>query len=217
MYEPIPTAAAERLFTAIEAFRERLDDAPSLEVCADLLALFPAVDVRAGYRLDYVQDTTPAGEQLSVRPFVRPVDEADWLPLLDAGREDRQAEVELLYQYFEFPRTRWGLFEYSLCLAELWALHAGHAGEWPASTPIFGAAAFDAAVAASGVGDVQRPGDCRAQASVDESGGGCVRLLVHTEIGRARIYYLESTVASDGFVERRAGELVADLGMGLMF
>ena len=32
-----------------------------------------------------------------------------------------------------------------------------------------------------------------------------------------RIYYLESLVFSDGFVEQEAGEIVADLGSGLFF
>ena len=47
--------------------------------------------------------------------------------------------------------------------------------------------------------------------------GGRVLFLVHTPMGWERIYYLESLVFGDGFVEQEAGEIIADLGSGLIF
>lgn len=55
------------------------------------------------------------------------------------------------------------------------------------------------------------------QARLDKDGGARVRFLVHTPMGWERIYYLESLVFSDGFVEQEAGEIVANPGSGLVF
>jgi hypothetical protein len=44
-----------------------------------------------------------------------------------------------------------------------------------------------------------------------------VRFLVHTPVAWQRVYYLESMVYGDGFVDQEAGEIVADMGSGEFF
>ena len=65
--------------------------------------------------------------------------------------------------------------------------------------------------------DLRRPEYFGPLARLDESGSGRVRFLVYTPVGWERIYYLESMVFSDGFIDQEAGEIVADMGTGQIF
>ncbi|MDA0334918.1 MAG: hypothetical protein O2782_07125 [bacterium] len=218
MFELIPSDAAVDLLARVVDFRERDGRPQPAEEAAALLSLFPGVRVRDGYLLDFSQETTAAGVIQPIRPYVRPAGDESWVPLFDEEIE-RDDLVEQLYQYLEYDRTPQGLFEYAFFVIELWSLRLSrHAADWLESTPIFDAAAFDAVVAqADKATEVKRPEYFGPQARFDDDGGARLRFLVHTPMGWERIYYLESLVFSDGFVEQEAGEIVADLGSGLVF
>ncbi len=60
--------------------------------------------------------------------------------------------------------------------------------------------------------------DCESSPEgLDEDGGSRVRFLGHLPAGWERIYSLERMAFSDGFVDREAGEIAADLGLGQVF
>lgn len=218
MFKLISSDAAVDLLARVVDFREREGRPLPSEEAAALLSLFPCVRVREGYTLDFLQETTAAGITQHIRPFVRPAGDDTWVPIFDDEIE-RDDLVEQLYQYLEFEKTPQGSFEYAFFVIELWSLRLSrHAADWLESTPIFEAAAFDTVVAqASSTSDVTRPQNFEPQARLNEDGGARVRFLVHTPMGWERVYYLESLIFSDGFVEQEAGEIVADLGSGLVF
>ncbi len=86
------------------------------------------------------------------------------------------------------------------------------------SMPIFTPERFDRCLSeASKVTDLRRPEHFGPLVRLDDDGGGRVRFLVYTPAGWERIYYLESMAFSDGFVDQKAGEIVADLGLGQIF
>jgi hypothetical protein len=217
MFKPISTEAAVDLFTRVSDFRERSSGQSSIEESAALLSLFPKVRIRDDFLLDFSQDKTETGVLLPIRPFVRPIADDTWLPLFDSEPE-REDLVEQLYQYFDYEKTPAGLFEYAFFCIELWSLRPSReAVDWLESTPIFAETGFDQALsAAANVSDLQRPHYFGPLAMLGEGGGG-VRFLVHTPMGWDRIHYLESLVFSDGYVEQEAGQIVADMGSGLIF
>ncbi|MDP6984650.1 MAG: hypothetical protein QGG05_16370, partial [Candidatus Latescibacteria bacterium] len=93
-----------------------------------------------------------------------------------------------------------------------------YAAEWLESTPIFTEAGFDEALTkARKVSDLRRPDNYTPTVRTDEDGSGRVRFLVYTPMGWERIYYLESRITDDGYVDQQAGEIVADMGTGLIF
>lgn len=218
MFELIPIDVAIDLLARVVEFRQRDSRPLPSQEAAALLSLFPSVRVRDGYILDFSQETSAAGIIQHIRPFVRPADDDSWLPIFD-DEIHREDLVEELYQYFEFERNPQGVFEYAFFAIELWSLRLSrHAADWLESSPIFDAAAFDGVVSqAEKASEVKRPDYFGPQARLDKDGGARVRFLVHTPMGWERIYYLESLVFSDGFVEQEAGEIVADLGSGLVF
>lgn len=219
MFESISSETAVALLARVLDFRERKERQESSQEIAQLLSLFPNVAVRDGFQLDFSQDSTPAGVHQPIHPFARPVGDDTWVPIFDAdvGREEL---VEQLYQYLEYDKTPQGLFEYAFFVIEMWSMRASrHAAEWLNSTPIFDDAAFDLALSekVKSTEDVRRPDDFGPQARLADMGGGRVRFLAHTPMGWERIYYLESLVFSDGYVDQEAGEIVADMGAGLIF
>lgn len=221
MFEPISSAAAVDLLGRIIEFREGGSRPTPTEETAALLALFPSVRVRDGYLLDFSQETTAAGVTLPIRPYGRPASDDSWMPIFDEETEpdsQRADLVEQLYQYLEYDRSPQGLFEYAFFSIELWSLRLSrHAADWLESTPIFTADAFDAALAASGKeAEAKRPDFFGPKVEMDDDGGR-VRFLVYTPMGWERVYYLNSQIFSDGFVEQEAGEIIADLGSGLIF
>jgi hypothetical protein len=218
MYDLISSQEAEALLERVLAFRDQSEQPSPTDELSALMALFPRVSMRDGFMLDFVQDTTEAGVRQPIRPYARPiVDGDDWLPLFDAEPE-REDLVEQLYQYLRYEASPEGLFEYAFFIIELWSLRLSrHAAEWLESKPIFTQSTFDGIVeSANKVNDLRRP-DHFGPLSRSLDGGGRVRFLVHTPMGWERIYYLESMVSADGFVEQEAGEIVADMGMGLVF
>lgn len=217
MFEPIPSDAANNLLTRVIEFREReVRQSPTQETAA-LLSLFPNVHVRDGFQLDFVQETNSAGLKQPIRPFARPKADDSWFPLFDDEIE-RDDLVDQLYRYLEYESTPQGLFEYAFFVIELWSLRLSrHAADWLDSTPVFDEATFDRVLSEAGtVNDLSRPEYYGPQVRFDDDSSR-VRFLVHTPTGWERIYYLESLVFSDGFVEQEAGQIVADLGLGLMF
>jgi hypothetical protein len=218
MYEPIPSDEAVELLSRVLEFRERDQRSTPTQESAELLALFPRVQVRQGYQLDFSQETTPSGVHQPILPFARPTGDDSWVPIFD-GEVGREELVEQLYQYIEYEQTPAGLFEYAFFAIELWSLRASrYAAEWLESTPIFDEAAFDLALSDKvRTADVQRPAHFGPQARRAQGGGGRVRFLTHTPMGWERIYYMESLVFPDGFVDQEAGEILADMGAGLIF
>ena len=219
MFQPLSEQYAEDLLEAVLQFRSRGESYERPDDVNALLELFPLVSVRQGYILDYIQSETSSGMTLPIRPFARPDSEDGWAPIFDTSEEPGREElVEQLYSYLEFQPTPNGLFEYAFFVIELWSLRASrHAAEWLESMPIFSAPRFDEILnLATKVDDVKRPDQFCAEARCDGEGGR-VRFLVHTPAGWERIYYLESRVHADGFVDQEAGEIVADLGTGQLF
>ncbi|MFC1526628.1 hypothetical protein ACFL6X_07460 [Candidatus Latescibacterota bacterium] len=216
----LPPEAANELIEAVLAFRSGYEQYDKPDDVKALLELFPRVSLRQGYILDYVQEKTPDGVILPIHPFARPRDDESWTPMVDQEDGLERADlVDELYQYLEFEPSPDGLFEYSLFVIELRSMRASsHIAEWLDSTPIFTEERFDEFLEkASKVSDVKRPENFGPWARRDEDGGGRARFLVHTPFGWERIYYLENKVYGDGFVEQEAGDIVADMGSGLIF
>ena len=139
---------------------------------------------------------------------------------LGAAEETHRADVpDELYQDLACESSPEGLFEYAFFVIELWAVRASrHAAEWAESTPISTSERFDKYLTeVSKVIDLRRPRHFGPMARLDEDGGSRVRFLGHPPAGRERIYYLERMALSDGFVDREAGEIAADLGLGQVF
>ena len=118
-----------------------------------------------------------------------------------------------------FELSPQGLFEYAFFVIEMWSLRANlYATEWIDSVPILTRKRFEETVAgAEKVSDLRPPEHFGPLARVTSDGGGRVRFLVHTTYGWERIYYLESLVFPDKFVEQEAGEIVADMGSAQIF
>ena len=220
MIEPIPEGPAQHILTQVLAFRTRWQEFEKPDDVNALIKIFPRVSLCQGYVLDYVQETTPEGLVLPIQPFARPADDDSWIPLIDADASgaDRDQLVDQLYRYLEFELSPQGLFEYAFFVIELWSMRASrHAAEWLDSVPIFTAARFDEVLEqARKVHEMTRPEFFGPTCRIDGNGGR-VRFLVHTPIAWERVYYLESMVFSDGFVDQNAGEIVVDMGSGELF
>jgi hypothetical protein len=130
MYEPIPSDEAVELLSRVLEFRERDQRSTPTQESAELLALFPRVQVRQGYQLDFSQETTPSGVHQPILPFARPTGDDSWVPIFD-GEVGREELVEQLYQYIEYEQTPAGLFEYAFFAIELWSLRPS---TWPCRT-----------------------------------------------------------------------------------
>jgi len=216
----LPPEPADDILEKVLAFRSGYEQREPGEDLPALLSLFPRVRVRDGYLLEYVQESTSEGVFMPIRPFARPVEDETWRPMFNAdGAPGRDELVEELYQYIECEASPEGLFEYAFFAVELWAVRANaQISEWPDSTPIFTEARFDAIVeGAAKVSDLKRPAHFGPQVRRGEGGGGQVRFLVYTPMGWERIYYLGSKVDAEGFVEQEAGDIVADMGSGMIF
>jgi len=216
-YERLPPEPAEAILERVLEFRSCYDRYEKPDDVNALLGLFPQVSLREGYVLDYMMDQ--AGEAVQrILPFARPAQEEDFLLVTrDEGTELDPGES--LYRYLDYERSPQGLFEYAFFITELWSTRASwHATEWLASTPIFTREGFAKRIdAASKVDSVSRPDWYGPEAGVAEEGGGGVRMLVYTEMGWERIYYLEIAVDRQGRTELKAGAIVADFGQGFIF
>lgn len=219
MFEAISEDSAEGILTKVLAFRDQWQELEKPDDVNALVQIFPRVSVREGYVLDYIQERTDEGIVLPIQPFARPHDDDSWIPMSDSetplGREEL---VDQLYRYLEFELSPEGLFEYAFFVIELWSMRATrHAAEWLESTPVFTAPRFDQVLeGARKVSDLKRPHVFGPTSRLDGKGGR-VRFLVHTPIAWERIYYLESMVFGDGFVDQEAGEIIADMGSGELF
>ena len=219
MFEAISEEYAAGILTKVLAFRDQWQEFEKPDDVNALVQIFPRVSVREGYVLDYIQEKTEEGIVMPIQPFARPYDDDSWIPMSDSdtplGREDL---VDQLYRYLEFELSPEGLFEYAFFVIELWSRRATrHAAEWLESTPVFTAQGFDQVLdEARKVSDLKRPQVFGPMSRLDGKGGR-VRFLVHTPVAWERIYYLESMVFGDGFVDQEAGEIVADMGSGELF
>ena len=219
MFAPLSEQYAADLLESVLEFRTRGLQYDRPDDVNALLGLFPLVSVRKGFILDYIQSEAKSGMRLPIRPFARPDEDDGWEPIFDPSEvPGREELVEELYGYLEFEQTPKGLFEYAFFVIELWSVRASrHAAEWLESTPIFTGARFDEILdGARKVEDLKRPDHFGPSARCDDEGGR-VRFLVHTPVGWERIYYLESMVSADHYVDQEAGEIVADLGSGQLF
>lgn len=219
MFEEIPSDTAHQLSLQVKSFRERPQPSRPPEDVNALLALFPHVSIRDGYILDYMVETSADGVELPIRPFARPADDDSWMPFYEGDIPERDELVEQLYQYIHFERTPIGAFEYAYFIIEMWSLRVSrYAAEWLESTPIFNEDTFEQVLSqVDKVNDLNRPASFAPTARITEDGAGRVRFLAYTPMGWERIYYLESRISADGFVDQQAGEIVADMGTGLIF
>ena len=216
-YERLPPGPAEAILERVLEFRSCYDRYEKPDDVNALLELFPRVSLREGYVLDYIMDQ--AGEAVQrILPFARPAPEEDFLLVTQAGSAELDP-VESLYWYLDYERSPQGLFEYAFFITELWSTRASwHATEWLASTPIFTRERFAERIeAAAKVDAVSWPDGYGPEAGLKKEGGGGVRLLVYTEMGWERIYYLGIAVDSQGGTELEAGAIVADFGQGFIF
>jgi len=219
-YVLLPPEPADEILEKVLAFRSGYEQRQPAEDLPALLDLFPRVGVRDGYVLDYVQETTREGVTMPIRAFARPHDDDSWMPMFDTTADPERDELlEELYQYVECEPSPEGLFEYAFFAVELASVRASaHVSEWPESTPIFSEARFDSFLEqAAKVSDLKRPEHFGPRVCCGEGRGGKVRLLVYTPMGWERIYCLDITVDAEGFVEQDAGDIVADMGSGMIF
>ncbi len=220
MFDHIPSETAEDLRRQVQEFRDRPHPSSPPDDVNALLAIFPRVSTRKNYILDYMVETSADGVELPIRPFARPADDDSWLPFYEGEVPVRDELVEQLYKYLTYENTPAGAFEYAYFIIEMWSLRVSrYAAEWLESTPIFNDEAFDEALAKARkqVNDLRRPDDFSPTARTDEDGSGRVRFLVYTPMGWERIYYLESRITADGYVDQHAGEIVADMGTGIIY
>ena len=222
-YERIPQEQAAEILENVVRFRSNYDQYKRPDDVNALVRLFPSVQMRDGYLLDY--EIIQEGEVVTrIRPFVRKADggddkeplHLDFPPPELEGLSDQ--DVETLYQFLMYERSPNGLFEYAFFVLELWSTRASwHEAEWLASTPVFTQKHFEELVdQARKVEQLDLPDWYGPEAALQDWGGK-VRFLVYTPMGWERIYHLEITVADDGRVDQVAGKIVADLGLGDIF
>ena len=142
-YERIPQEQAAEILENVVRFRSNYDQYKRPDDVNALVRLFPSIQVRDGYLLDY--EIIQEGEVVTrIRPFARKADgEEEEVPLLLEflppeleGLSDQ--DVETLYQFLMYERSPSGLFEYAFFVLELWSTRASwHEAEWLASTPVF--------------------------------------------------------------------------------
>lgn len=216
-YERLPPGPAEAILERVLEFRSGYGRYGKPDDVNALLGLFPRVWLQPGYILDYILHQ--AGEAVQrILPFARPAQEEDFLLVTQADGAELDP-VESLYRYLDYERSPQGLFEYAFFITELWSTRASwHATEWLASTPIFTRERFAERVeAAARVDSVSWPEWYGPEAELKAECGGRVRLLVYTEMGWERIYYLEMAVDHQGHTHMEAGAIVADFGQGFIF
>ncbi len=138
----IPQEQAAEILDSIIRFRKNYEQFEKPGDVNALIRLFPCLQLREGYILDYQQ--VQEGEVVTpIRPFARKKDEEDGEPLLlDFLSPDMEGltdqDVENLYQVLIYEKTPRGLFEYAFFALELWSTRASwHEAEWLASTPVF--------------------------------------------------------------------------------
>ena len=219
-YTLLPSESADDILVNVLAFRAGYEQRQPGEDLPALLSLFPRISVREGWVLDYIQETTHEGVTMPIRAYARPADDDSLTPMFDVAPDpEREELIEELYQYLECEPSPEGLFEYAFFAIELGSVRASaHVSEWPASTPLFTEARFDSFLEqAAKVSDLKRPEHFGPQVLNGEGRSGKVRFLVYTPMGWERIYYLDARIDTEGFVEQAAGDIVADMGSGMIF
>ena len=83
MFEAISEVSADDILTKVLAFRTRWQEFETPDDVNALVQIFPHVNVRKGYVLDYVKEKTDDGVVLPIQPYARPDDADSWIPMLD--------------------------------------------------------------------------------------------------------------------------------------
>ena len=222
-YDRIPQEQAAEIVDNVIQFRKNYDQYEKPDDVNALMCLFPSVQLREGYILDYEQ--VQEGEVVTrIRPFARKGNGAekeeplllDFVPPEVEGFTDQ--DVETLYQFLIYEKTPLGLFEYACFILELWSIRASwHEAEWLASSPVFTQRHFEELIEQSRKVERLDPPNWYGPEVAMLDRDSKVRFLVHTPMGWERIYYLDITITADGRVDQQAGQIVADLGQGEIF
>lgn len=204
-------AARRRASEALPEARGQADDATYWQMvfeanAAAVLEVLERVRLRDGYVVRY-RFYGRRGSDLLVRPFVARADTdvsaalrlLDWHPPPDAGavagsREAR--DVELLYQYFQYPRSADGVFEYWMAMQELWASQ-----RWIHSTVVTDAEQL-AALTLGAEWHVDRPVErCEPGVVLAADGSGQLAVLVHCPIERYMVTFNRVCIHPDQSIE----------------
>lgn len=222
----IPGYRAQERMEAVLRFRrlwgryERPDDVNQL------LKQFPRVSVKDGFKLDYL----PLGgkEASWIWPYARPsnIRQAPQVPEpLGSVPRDRLAglrrsaeglalEADSLYSYLVCEKSPLGLFEYAVFVRELWATKSeSQESEWLGLEPLFVKHRFDSILRteARRIVRFNRPKTFDPVSRPGPDGGGDVSFLVFQGGPWKRIYTLHLTVDPKGWVQTRAGDVLASL------
>jgi hypothetical protein len=81
MFEEISEGSADDILTKVLAFRSQWQEFEKPDDVNALVQIFPHVNVRKGYVLDYVQEKTGDGVVLPIQPYARPEDDDSWIPM----------------------------------------------------------------------------------------------------------------------------------------
>ena len=222
----VPGALAERLYTAIQRYRNAWSRYKRPEDLRQLLRIFPNVTISEGYLLDYV----PMGGPKSgwIWPFAKPIQGADddYLPdeLSELARdqlsgmrdtpEGQRIAQQTLYRHLRYPGTQLGLFEYSLFVKELWATKSEtKAEEWLNLGLLFSRQRFDGVIyKAQSAKRIRRPGVYEPTVRSDPAGGGKVQMLAYDSVAWKRIFSILLRVDKNGHVTSESGKVLVDLG-----
>lgn len=211
--------ARRRASESMPEARGQADDAAYWEGVfeANAVAMLEALDqvrLRDGYNVRY-RFYGRRGGDLLVRPFVARASSdvstarrvLDWHPPPDAGAAAQAGaprDAELLYQYFDYPRTAIGAFSYWLAMQELWASQ-----RWVHSTVIADAAQL-AAITAGADWRVERPVERVAPAVVPQADGGAqIAVLIHCPLERHAVTFQRFCIHPDQSLELAETILIA--------
>ena len=224
--QTVPGALAERLYIAIQRYRNAWSRYKRPEDLRQLIRIFPNVTIKEGYILDYI----PMGGPKSgwIWPFVKPImhEHEEYLPdeLANLARdqltgmrgtpEGKRIAEQTLYKYLRYPGTQLGIFEYAIFVMELWATKSDvKAREWLNLGLVFSRQRFDSLILKSqSAKRIRRPEVYEPTVRLDPGRGAKVQFLAYESIGWKRVFYLVLKVDQGGKVERAHGKVLVDLG-----
>ncbi len=224
--QTVPGALAERLYVAIQRYRNAWSRYKRPEDLRQLIRIFPNVTIKEGYILDYIPMGGPKSSW--IWPFAKPImhehdeyfpDELaklarDQLTGMRGTPDGKRIAEQTLYKYLRYPSTQLGIFEYAIFVMELWATKSEEkAREWLNLGLIFSRQRFDSLILKShSAKRIRRPGGYEPTVRLDPGRGGKVQFLAYESIGWKRVFYLLLKVDQGGKVEREHGKVLVDLG-----
>jgi hypothetical protein len=224
--QKVPGALAERLYVAVQRYRNASSRFKRPEDLRQLIRIFPNVTVAPGYNLDYLPMGGPKSSW--IWPFAKAIiregeqtlppqlgDLArDQLAAMRGTLEGVQIAKQTLYSHLRYPNTQLGLFEYAFFVMELWATKSEvKASEWLSLSFLFSRHSFDNLILKSNLAKrIRRPEGFEPMVQLDPEGGGRVQFLAYNAVGWKRAFQVVLIVDSGGHVGSKPGPVLVDLG-----